>query len=181
MPSRSINLRDVTTQRIPSVWTAWARLAGPVVQFSMTGSLPAWWRAKKTTSAATDAGSRTPTASPGNLPKRLPKRRVPTKSFRYVNTPETRSAAATSRVCCKALRTNASGNVSASTSAGPVALGGRFQVSGTGCAPSPEPVSRPSASAQSSPKLSATWSERKPNRSSISKAMSMRSRLSSPI
>ena len=51
--------------------TAWARLAGPVVQFSITGSLPARCRAKKTRSAATEAGSSTPIASPGKLAESL--------------------------------------------------------------------------------------------------------------
>src|SRR5947207_172028 len=45
----------------PINFAAWARLAGPVVQFSNTGSLPARCRPRNARSHATDDGSSRPT------------------------------------------------------------------------------------------------------------------------
>ena len=56
--------------------------AGPVVQLSITGSLPAMCRLKKTMSTAAEAGSITPIASPGISRIRLLNSRVPTSSLR---------------------------------------------------------------------------------------------------
>ena len=57
---------------------AWARLAGPVVQLRITGSLPAIDRPSRATSQATDAGSSRPTFGAGSLAKRFAMSSTPT-------------------------------------------------------------------------------------------------------
>ena len=79
-PRRSRNRRDVTTWARFMDETACLRWAGPVVQLSMTGSLPAICNARKATSQATDAGSIRPTFAPAGGPSRRVMARTPTSS-----------------------------------------------------------------------------------------------------
>ena len=73
-----MNAFDVTTcVRFISL-AAWARLAGPVVQFSTTGSLPARYRPRNAMSQATDAGSSRPTFGAGSFANRFDMASAPT-------------------------------------------------------------------------------------------------------
>ena len=73
-----MNAREVTTCVRPMSWAACARLAGPVVQLSSTGSFPTRCKPRKAISQATDAGSIKPTFVPGRADSRRESVSVPT-------------------------------------------------------------------------------------------------------
>ena len=159
IPSRSISFLEVMIRRASVTFMPWARLAGPVVQFIITGVLPAKCSPKKTMSAATLAGSITPTCGSGQAAKRRAISCAPTRSRREESTPEIRSATAGCVGATSAWRTKASATVPASTAGACVERWSANQPAGAGGpadSSSAGEESLPSASAQSSPSVLTT-------------------------
>ncbi len=65
-PSFATSARDVTTVETPSVSREWRSARVPVVQFTMTGVLPANSAASRNTDAPTEAGIMMPMYGPGS-------------------------------------------------------------------------------------------------------------------
>lgn len=100
----------MNTRRTPTVFRPWAKLAAPVVQLHITGTLPATSAASQQSTAAPEAGSMMPTrSSPGvsDLMKEARARvlRSTSRPDRAVPPSASMSLAGSRRICRKAVST----------------------------------------------------------------------------
>ena len=143
---------------------AWARLAGPVVQLSTTGSLPASDRpGRRRRRRPTPAASGRRLARQAAEPPRHGQG-ADQQPFVGEHAGQVVGRRHVARIRARARATNASATVSPWMSSGPPSDGGRNQSGGGGSAAPSRPA--PGPAPRICPRVAGTWSPEKPNRCS---------------